>query len=80
MHIFLMPEKFSFIWYVISERAKRASSVTVHVSLNCRIYVWCKAMQPSVFYTCDRSTDPITEQKVKVQANHIIAHAQYKLL
>ena len=34
----------------------------------------------SVFYTCDRSTDTITEQKVKVQVRHVYAHAQYKLL
>ena len=27
--------------------------------------------------TFDRSTDPITKQKVKVQTHHIIAHAQY---
>ena len=34
----------------------------------------------SVFYMCDRITDPITEVKVKVQEKHVNVHAQYQLL
>ena len=36
----------------------------------------------SIFYirTCDCSTDPITEQVVKVQEKPVIAHAQYAIV
>ena len=68
---------------LISERAKRVSSVTVHAPLKFKIYTYfCGAglCRFSVFYMCDRFTDPITEVKVKVQEKDVNAHAQYQLL